>query len=122
MHVRHIAIALGVLACAWTAQADVTIVAQMKGKMMGMNPSGETVTYIKGLKMRTDQTMGRDQTSTIMDVESGRMIAINHRKKEAEVWNMAELTASLQQAGVTATPNVQMKSTGETKEIAGYTA
>lgn len=122
MQVRQIAIAMGVLAYAWTAQADVTIVAQMKGKMMGMNPSGETITYIKGGKMRTDQTMGRDQTSTIMDVESGRMIAINHRKKEAEVWNMAELTASLQQAGVTATPNVQMKSTGETKEIAGYTA
>ncbi len=122
MQVRQIAIAMGVLAYAWTAQADVTIVAQMKGKMMGMNPSGETITYIKGGKMRTDQTMGRDQTSTIMDVDSGRMIAINHRKKEAEVWNVAELTASLQGAGANVAADVEITPTNETKEIAGYTA
>lgn len=122
MQVRQIAIAVGVLAYAWTAQADVTIVAQMTGKMKGMNPSGETITYIKGTKMRTDQTMGRDKTSTIMDVDGGRMIALNHNKKEAEVWNMAELTATLQQSGAVSAADVEITPTSETKEIAGYTA
>ena len=123
MHVRQIVIALGVLACAWTAQADVTMVAQMKGKMMGMNPSGETITYIKGNKMRTDQTMGKDKTSTIMDVDGGRMIAVNHSKKEAEVWNMAEMAATLQKVGVDVSgADVKITPTGNTKEVAGYQA
>ncbi len=114
---------LGVLACAGSAHADVTLVAQMKGKMMGMNASGETITYIKGNKMRTDQTMGRDKTSTIMDVDGGRMITIHHGKKEAEVWNMADLSASLQKSGVDVTgADVKITPTGETKEIAGYQA
>ena len=123
MHVRQIALTLGILACSWSAQADVKLVAQMKGKMMGMNPSGETITYIKGNKMRTDQTMGRDRTTTIMDVDSGRMIAINHGKKEAEVFNMADLAASLQKGGVEMkAAEVKITPTGKTKEIAGYQA
>lgn len=123
MQVRHFAIAVGVLAYAWTAQADVTIVAQMKGNMMGAKASGETITYIKGHKMRTDQTAGSDKTTTIMDVDGGRLIAINHRKKEAEVWNMAELGASLQKTGVdVSAADVAITPSSETKEIAGFTA
>ena len=41
---------------------------QMSGKMMGRSPSGETVTYVKGAKMRTDQTMGGNELSTIMEL------------------------------------------------------
>lgn len=123
MLVRQTALVLGVLACAWTAHADVTLVAQMKGKMMGMNPSGETITYIKGNKMRTDQTTGRDKTSTIMDVDGGRMITIHHGKKEAEVWNMADMAAMLQKGGVdVAGADVKITPTGQTKEIAGHQA
>ena len=123
MLVRQTVLVLGVLACAWTAHADVTLVAQMKGKMMGMNPSGETITYIKGNKMRTDQTQGRDKTSPIMDVDGGRMITIHHGKKEAEVWNMADLAATLQKGGVDVTgAEVTITPTGETKTIAGHEA
>lgn len=123
MYVRQTVVALTVLASAWSAQADVTMVSQMKGKMMGMNPSGETITYIKGNKMRTDQTMGSDRSSTIMDVDAGRMITINHGKKEAEVWNMADMAASLQKIGVDASAaNVTITPTGTTKDIAGYAA
>jgi hypothetical protein len=122
MYIRHAVIALGVLLCAGTAHADVKLVSQMKGKMMGMNPSGETITYIKGNKMRTDQTMGRNQTSTIMDVDAGRMISINHSKKEAEVWNMGELSSSLQASGVSMDADVKVEATGNTRRIAGYQA
>jgi hypothetical protein len=123
MFLRHAVIALGVLACAGAAHADVKMVSQMKGKMMGMNPSGETVTYIKGNKMRTDQTQGRNQTSTIMDVDSGRMITLNHSRKEAEVWNMTEMSAALQQTGVSVeAADVKVTPTGNTKQVAGYAA
>jgi hypothetical protein len=116
-------VALGLLACAATASADVKMVAQMSGKMMGMNPSGETVTYIKGNKMRTDQTMGGNQLSTIMDVDAGELISINHKKKEAEIVSIADLAKTMQGAGVAASGvDVQITPTGETKEIAGYKA
>jgi hypothetical protein len=116
-------VTLGLLACAATASADVKMVAQMSGKMMGMNPSGETVTYIKGSKMRTDQTMGGNMLSTIMDVETGELISINHKKKEAEVWNVADMRTALQGAGVEASGvDVKITPNGQSKDIAGYKA
>ena len=123
MRVRTVVVALGLLAMATTAAADVKMVAQMSGKMMGRNPSGETVTYIKGNKMRTDQTMGSNQLSTIMDVDSGELITIDHKKKEAEIFSIADLRTSLQGAGVSASGvDVKITPNGESKEIAGYKA
>jgi hypothetical protein len=123
MRVRMAVVALGLLACAATASADVKMVAQMSGKMMGMNPSGETVTYIKGSKMRTDQTMGGNMLSTIMDVATGELISINHKKKEAEVWNVADMRTALQGAGVEASGvDVKITPNGQSKDIAGYKA
>ena len=123
MRVRMAVVTLGLLACAATASADVKMVAQMSGKMMGMNPSGETVTYIKGSKMRTDQTMGGNMLSTIMDVESGELISINHKKKEAEIWNIADMRSVLQGSGVEASGvDVTITPNGQSKEIAGYKA
>jgi hypothetical protein len=123
MRVRMAVVTLGLLACAATASADVKMVAQMSGKMMGMNPSGETVTYIKGSKMRTDQTMGGNMLSTIMDVETGELISINHKKKEAEVWNVADMRTALQGAGVEASGvDVKITPNGQSKDIAGYKA
>ena len=123
MRLRTAVVALGLVACATTASADVKMVAQMTGKMMGRNPSGETVTYIKGTKMRTDQTMGGNQLSTIMDVEAGELISINHKNKEAEIWNIADLAKTMQGTGVAASGvDVKITPNGETKEIAGYKA
>ena len=95
MRLGATAMALALVACATPASADVKMVAQMTGKMMGRNPSGETVTYIKGARMRTDQTMGSNKLSTIMDIESGELISINHRNKEAEIWNIADLATPM---------------------------
>ncbi len=123
MRVRIAVVVLACLASAASASAAVKMVAQMSGKMMGMKPSGETVTYIKGNKMRTDQTMGGNQVSTIMDVDAGEMISINHKKKEAEIFSVADLAKTMQGAGVEASGvNVKITPTGESKEIAGYKA
>lgn len=123
MRLRTVVVALGLVACATTASADVKMVAQMNGKMMGRTPSGETVTYIKGSKMRTDQTMGGNELSTIMDVDAGELISINHKNKEAEIWNVADLQKTMQSAGVAASGvDVKITPTGESKDVAGYKA
>jgi hypothetical protein len=123
MRVRIAMVALGLVACASDASADVKLVAQMTGKMMGRSPSGETVTYIKGNKMRTDQTMGGSQLSTIMDVDTGELISINHKNKEAEIWNIAELSKTMQDTGIAANGvDVKITPNNETKEIAGFKA
>ncbi len=123
MRLRTAAGALVLVASATTASADVKVVAQMSGKMMGRNPSGETVTYIKGARMRTDQTMGNNQLSTIMNVESGELISINHKNKEAEIWNIADLAKTMQSTGIAASGvDVKITPSGESKSIAGYKA
>lgn len=126
MHVKHyrsLAAMCAVLAIAGVASADVKVVAQQTGKMMGMTASGETVTYIKGLKMRTDQTMGGRKMTTIMDLETGEIVGIDHGKKEAEIYSMGDLRRQLGDAGVEADGvNATITPLGETKQVAGYTA
>jgi len=123
MRLRTAGVVLGLVTFATTASADVKMVAQMTGKMMGRSPSGETVTYIKGSKMRTDQTMGGNQLSTIMDVEAGELISINHKNKEVEIWNIADLAKTMQSTVITAGGvDVKITPNGTSKEIAGYKA
>ena len=118
MRLRTTLVALALVACAATASADVKMVAQMTGKMMGRSPSGETVTYIKGAKMRTDQTMGGNQLSTIMDVEAGELISINHKNKEVEIWNIADLAKTMQGTGITAGGvDVKITPNGTTRKL-----
>src|SRR5262249_53701687 len=76
------AAALLTAAPAW---ADVTVTQTIGGKMMGAGDmAGTSVTRIKGHKMRIDNTRnGTNDTSTIFDVDSGKMIFLNHAKKEA---------------------------------------
>jgi len=118
---RTAVVALAVVACAATASADVKMVAQMSGRMMGRTPSGETVTYIKGARMRTDQTMGGNQLSTIMNVESGELISLNHKSKEFEIWNVADSAKAMQDAEASGV-DVKITPNGTHKEIAGYQA
>lgn len=123
MRLRTAVLALGVVTCAAPASADVKMVATMSGKMMGRTPSGQTITYIKGNKMRTDQALGGSELSTIMDVDAGELISINHKKKEAEIWNVADMAKTLQTAGVAADGvKVSMTPNGQSKTVAGHKA
>ena len=100
--------------------ADVTFKQKMSGKSMMGALSGDTTQLIKGTKMRSDQTMGGDQTSTIIDVEAQQMIVLNHRKREADVYDMTRIAADLAKipmSDVTAS----VKPTTETRQIAGST-
>lgn len=100
------------------AAADVTITSSNSGKGLGALAEGETVTYIKGHKMRSDWQQKKNSFSTIFDLDEGRMVSLDHRKKSAEIMTMAELgeaLASVEGEGVT----VDFAAVGESREIAG---
>ena len=74
---------------------DVTIKQTTSGKGMGVSAAGKTTTYIKGMKMRSEvETMGTVMT-TIFDVENQKMYMFDSKKKEAQVWDMAQFSAEV---------------------------
>ncbi len=107
------------LAAFASAQADVTIKATATGKGLGMSGDSANLTYIKGLKMRSEAVSGKANVVTIFDVDAQKMYILNEKKKEADVWDMAaftqEMSKSVPAEGVKAsiTPN------GQTKTING---
>ncbi len=97
------------------AQADVTIKATATGKGLGMSGDTSNVTYIKGLKMRSEAASSKASAVTIFDIDAQKMYILNDKKKEADVWDMAAFTQEMSKAvpteGVQAsiTPNSQTK-------------
>jgi hypothetical protein len=63
--------------------------------MMSGLVSGDSVTRIKGGKMRVDGTVGDSPTSTLIDLDAQRMSALNHKAKEATVTDLRELQATM---------------------------
>jgi hypothetical protein len=109
---------LFLLLASLSAAADVMITASNSGKGLGALAEGETVTYIKGHKMRSDSQHKKDSFSTLFDLDEGRMVILDHRKKTAEIMTMAEMRealASIDDEGV----SVEFASVGESREIAG---
>lgn len=98
--------------------ADVTVRQQAGGKALGQSLSGEMVQYIKGTKMRTDQSLGGKATSTIMDVGAQQLIVLDHAKKEANVTDMAKIAGEL--AKISADDiKAAVAPTAQTRKIAG---
>jgi hypothetical protein len=114
-------VAIGVALSAAPVLADVTISMTQSGKGMGMTADGPAVTYIKGHKMRNEVTMRGNKVVTIFDLDAQRMITLDERKKEAEVWDLAQVRDNMG-AVATADVGVKMTPTGETRQIAGYAA
>jgi Domain of unknown function (DUF4412) len=108
------------LALAAPATADVTTKHKSGGKGMGGVIAGEMTQYVKGLKMRTDQNMAGQQTTTIMDVAAKQMIVLYHDKKEANVFDMTKLSANMAKMPVTDI-KASITPTGQTRQIAGAT-
>jgi hypothetical protein len=112
--------ALVICTFASPAIADVTLKQKSSGKgPIGGAAEGETTTYIKGLKFRSDQTAGGKQISMLMDAGGSIMTVLNHEKKEAEVYDMTKVAEqiasqiSIDDVKTTFTP------TGQTRQIAG---
>jgi hypothetical protein len=108
-------------ALASPAAADVTIKSKGGGSGMVGALSGDMTQYIKGQKVRIDQTTGQGRdTTTIIDMAAKQMIVLNHGSKEAEVIDMTSLGASMDKAGVTDV-TASITPTTQTRQIAGQT-
>jgi Domain of unknown function (DUF4412) len=101
--------------------ADVTVNQKTTGKgPIGAAASGDSVQYLKGSKMRIDQTRGDDETSMIIDADAQRMISLNHKKKEAEIYDTTKMAADMQKIQ-SSDIKANVTPTSQTRQIAGQT-
>lgn len=115
------AVFFGGLAAA-PAFADVTLTQKTSGKgAIGSVAEGETVTYVKGLKFRSDQTAGNRRTSMLMDAGGTQMVVINHEKKEAEVFDTAKMGEQMSELVSVSDIKSTFTPTGQTRQVAGQT-
>ena len=119
---RTMLTALFLFAAIAPAHADVTLRATAEGKGLGMSGSTSNLTYIKGLKMRSESTSGRASNVTIFDVDAQKMYILNDKKKEAEVWDMAAFAQQIGQSVSTDGTRASMTANGQTKTLHGQTA
>jgi hypothetical protein len=101
------------------AFADVTLTSTMAGKGFGKMADGQSVSFIKGMKMRTDSSFGGTPTSVIIDLDAQRFISLNHKKKEAQVYDMARFRQELDKAIKQGEAKASLKPNGEKREVSG---
>jgi hypothetical protein len=117
--IRFLGISLLCSALASTAFADVTLKSKASATGMVGAMAGDTVQYVKGLKMRTDQTTGQGRrTTTIIDVAARQMIVLDNDAKEAQVIDMTSLSESLNKVGASEI-TTSITPTGRTRTVAG---
>ena len=119
---RMLTAAVFALALAVPARADVKMTQAVEGKGMGISGNTVTVTYIKGLKMRSDSKTGDTTRTTIFDVENQKMYIFDSKKKEADVWDMADFGKQIGSIADPAEMTASFKPNGQTKQIGGKSA
>jgi Domain of unknown function (DUF4412) len=100
------------------ARADLKIKGTGSGSGLGMSTQGETVTYFKGGRMRSDWTKNGKTLTTILDLDHEKMITIDHAKKKAEIYSLADIAANLK-AIPDGDMKIEVKPTGKTKSMLG---
>ena len=110
------------LALAGTAGADVTVKQTTTGKGLGMSGNAPATTYIKGNKMRSEVQLGDKTHVTIFDLDAQKMYIFDSKKKEADVWDMADFAQELSKNVDVSSMKASLKPNGQTKQIAGATA
>ena len=121
MRIQFACALLGFLTVAPPAAADVTLRQKTSGKMaMGGSGAGESTLQIKGMRMRTDDSMTGKPSSTIIDLTNQQMIVLNAQRREADVYEMAKLGETLAKIPVS---DVQatITPTNVTRQLAGST-
>jgi hypothetical protein len=102
------------------AFADLTITSNNTGKGLAAKAAnGQSITYIKGSKMRTDQTIGGEMNTVILDAQTQQMISFTSKKKEAEVIDMSKMTAEITKNIATEGMTVKLTPNGQSKELLG---
>lgn len=101
------------------ALADVTVRSTTRTQGAGMSMQGETVTYIKGHRMRTELRSGKDVMITLMDIDQRRSVFINGSKGDA--FDMTPYMAQQKTLIDDAKTDVQLKAKGTQGQVAGAT-
>lgn len=101
------------------AAADVTVNATTTGKGLGQAASGQSVTYVKGNKMRTETVMGDNTIVSIIDLDAQRMYTVNVKKREADAYDLAKMRADIDKAIGSAEATVSFKPNGQKKTVMG---
>lgn len=99
-----------------TAHADLKITSEVEATGMAAAGNGRTVTYIKGMKMRSDSD-SKGARPMILDIEKKQMVVLNPKKKRAEVYDMSPIAT--QQVAIE-TGDATLEATGKTRTVAGY--
>lgn len=112
---QRLTVALALAACSLPAAADVTL--RQKVSMAGMmSMQGESVTYIKGHKMRIESNMGKSTSVMLMDLDARKTIVLEGKKAEAfDLGEMMEQQALISDASI----QFDIKPTGKKREVAG---
>lgn len=111
--------ALAIAAAAAPVHADVTFTRKNDGRMAAGSLAGVSVQQVKGARMREDTTAGQGRTSTILDATRGRLISLNHARREAEVFDVASLQADLAKIPLGDVKAV-ITPTAETRKVGGH--
>jgi hypothetical protein len=119
---RTICTALATLLVAAPAWADLRMTHLTSGKGMGMSTNMAGTTFIKGLRMRTDSVSGNTTRTMIFDVEAQKLYSFDNRRKEADMWDMADFGKQIGTSVDTSQMTASVKPTGQTKQVSGGSA
>ncbi len=113
---RQIVAVVGLSLCSQVALADLKISSRMTGKAMGRDTGGESVTYIKGTKMRSESVNGGRRSISILDLDKQQMIVLNEKKRRAEIFDLSQTAQVLREVDAT---DVKLERLGTSRTIAG---
>jgi hypothetical protein len=102
--------------------ADVSIKQTTGGKGMGFSGNAAGTAYIKGNKMRSDLQMGDKIQSMILDLDGQKMYMFDSKKKEADVWDMAEFGAEMSKTVDVSGMKASIKPNGQKKAFGSLSA
>jgi hypothetical protein len=119
---RAMYVTVAALLAATPARADLKLTQNVSGKGMGMSGTSQTTTYLKGMRMRTDTVSGDTTRTMIFDVDGRKIVSFDNKRKEADVWDMADFGAQIDTTADPSQMTASVKPNGQTKQIAGRTA
>jgi hypothetical protein len=105
-----------------SAFADATIKSTANSKGFGLTGVIKSVTYIKGLKMRVEATIGDKNITSIYDVDGQKMYILDAKKKEVDAWDMGAFAQEMSKSVSTEGMHANLKPNGQTKSVDGQNA
>jgi hypothetical protein len=119
---RTICAALAIVVSAAPAWADMKMTQTVGGKALGIDSASVSTTYIKGNRMRADIVVKDVTRTTIYDVDAQKMYIFDSKKKEADVWDMADFSKQIGSTMQVEGMSASIKPNGQTKQVAGKSA